>query len=171
MQTLNDLPLIKLEEISGEVTVCLEKNLVEFKRIDEAPWILKKIVSFANETYFSYKGVIYVPEGHIAMAQSQDPNQRIVAPRKLLPWVYAIKNGSVSSLLSFIRTIFSVNIRSYYFLFEYALLKSHELSDMSDLIATGFISTRRSLLGYKKNPDKVLAVLKHLLDKKVSKTV
>jgi len=168
MQKLNNLPQIVLENISDDVTQALET--VTFKTVKEAPWALRMFSSAFNEPYFAYKTIIYVPDGHVAMAQSKEPEQRIIATSKLLPWVYAIKNNSVNTMLDFFYTMTNVTVRSYYFLYEYALLKSHDLPETPELIATGFISTRRNIFTFRRNPDKVLEVLKNLLNSKIVRT-
>jgi hypothetical protein len=169
MLNVNKLPSIQLDTISDDVTTLLENNKIDFKNITDAPWFVRLTSHWFNETYLAYLNTVYVPEGHIAMAQSKEPEQRIIATSKLLPWVYAIKNGSVSSKLQFLHTVLNSATRCYYFLFEYALLKSHELSETPELVATGFISSRRNFIGLRKNPDKLLTILKTLLKNKIIK--
>ena len=170
MIKLNNLPNIKLETISDDVTELLNKNQIQFKSMSEAPWWLRTFSTTFNELYLAYKHTIYVPAGHVALATSKSPQDRIVATSKLLPWVFAIKYKSVSSLLNFLYTIFNTKIRNYYFLFEYGLLKSHDIKEISDLIVIGFISTRKTIFLTKKNPDKILLTLKDLLQTKVDRT-
>lgn len=168
MLKYNELPLIKLDEISSDVTACLNDSKVDFKTFKDAPWLIQKFSSIFSESYVAYKNTIYVPEGHVAMAVSKNFQDRIIATSKLLPWVYAIKNGSVSSVYNFLYTMFSVKVRGYYFLFEYAMLKSHEIEELPELITTGFISSRRTCLGFKRDPDYVLASLRETLNSKIS---
>ena len=167
---IDKLPNITLADISTEVTDCLENSNILFKTMEEAPWWLRKFSSLYNEYYLAYKGVLYVSSGHIALATSKNPQDRIIATSKLLPWVYAIRNGSVSSVFKFLQTMFNIEVRSYYFLFEFALLKSHELSEIPELVATGFLSSRKNILGFSKDPDKTVRVLKRLLDTKIVKS-
>ena len=66
----------------------------------------------------------------------------------------------------------SSSIRSYYFLYEFSLLKAQEIpTETSDLVAVGFISTRRNFFGFKKNPEKLLKILKSLLNTKIAKII
>jgi hypothetical protein len=167
MLKVKDLPKIDLESVSLEVTKLLEENKVQFKSIEEAPRIIKKLSIFCNDLYISYKDTVYVPVGHVDVAQSKDAKDRVIATSKLIPWVYAVKNGSVSTIPNLLNTLFSTQVRSYYFLYEYALLKSHDLPEIPELVATGFISTRRNFLGFRKNSDKVLLVLKAMLASKI----
>ena len=164
---LNSLPNITLSEVSTDVETMLEK--IVFKSIDEAPWWLRFFSNTYNEFYLSYKDTVYVPNGHLAIATAKEPNQRLIATSKILPWVYAIKNGSVSSPHKFLQTVFNVEVRSYYFLFEFAFLKAHELEDLPELIAAGFLSSRKNILGIKKDPDNVIHVLKSLLATKINR--
>jgi hypothetical protein len=110
-----------------------------------------------------------VPEGHVYLATSKSENERIIASSKLLPWIYAIKNGSVSTVFNFLYTMLSTEIRAYYFLFEYALLKSHEIPEIPEMVAAGFLSTRKTVILTTKDSDKVLKVLKTLLNTKIYK--
>ena len=167
MLKINDLPKIDLESISSEVTRLLREDKVQFKSMEEAPWFIKKLSVFCNDLYIGYKDTVYVPIGHEDVAQSKDAKDRVIAASKLIPWVYAVRNGSVSTLFGLLNTLFSTQIRSYYFLYEYALLKSHELPEIPELVATGFISTRRNFFGVRKNPDKVLVILKAMLASKI----
>ena len=167
MLKIKDLPNIDLETISSEVSKLLEENKVQFKSMGEAPWIVRKLSVFCNDLYIGYKDTVYVPDGHVDVAQSKDAKDRVIAASKLIPWVYAVKNGSVSTMFNLLNTLFSTQVRSYYFLYEYALLKSHDLPEIPELVATGFISTRRNFLGFRKNSDKVLLVLKAMLASKI----
>ena len=169
MQKINELPNITLEDIGREVTLCLDDQQVQFKVISESSWAVRVFSKLFSEFYFAYKNTIYVPEGHVALAQSTVEHNRVIATSKLLPWVYAIKNGSVNTIPNFLYTMFNTNVRCYYFLFEFALLKSHDLVDTPELVAMGFISTRRNFLGIKKNPDNILKELKKLLEDKIVK--
>ncbi len=169
MLKVKDLPLIRLDEIGEDVIKLLKENKVQFKGLGEAPKLLQKFSNIYAEPYIAYKDTIYVPNGHIDAAQSKDHNQRIIATSKILPWVYAIKNGSVSSWHSFLFTMFTA-VRYYYFLYEFSLLKAHNLpADTADLIAIGFISTRKNILGLKKNEDKILTTVKGLLQTKIDR--
>lgn len=167
---LNNLPNIELSEISTEVTACLEAGKVVFKSMEEAPWWIRKFSNIYSEYYLAYKNTLYVAVGHVAIATSKNPTDRIIATSKLLPWVYAIKNGSVSSLFKFLQTMFSIEVRSYYFLFEFAMLKAHELPEIPELIATGFLSSRKNALGMKRNPEKIALILKRLIRDKIERT-
>lgn len=170
MLNIKDLPVIELGSIGEDVDVLLKDGKIKFRALEEAPKLLQLFSSLYCEPYIAYKDTIYVPLGHVEAAQSKEPNQRIIATSKLLPWVYAIKNGSVSSYFTFIRSMVNASIRSYYFLFEFSLLKAHEIPrETADLVAVGFISTRRNLFGFKRNPDKLLKILKTLLQTKVAK--
>lgn len=169
IKQIDKLPNITLADISTEVTSALESNNILFKSMEEAPWWLRKFSSIYNEYYLAYKNTLYVSSGHIALATSKNPQDRIIATSKLLPWVYAVRNGSVSSVYKFLQTMFNIEVRSYYFLFEFALLKSHELSEIPELVATGFLSSRRNMLGFRKNPEKVVKILKRLLNDKIVK--
>lgn len=169
MLKIKDLPKIELNGIGSEVDQLLKDSQIQFRSLHEAPGPLRWFSKIYNEPYLAYKNIIYVPEGHVEAAQSKEFNQRIIATSKLLPWIFAIKNGSVSSWYTFLSTMCS-QIRNYYFLYEFALIKSHELpQDTSDLIAVGFISTRKNLFGIKRNPEKVLYNLKALLQSKVER--
>ncbi len=166
---INNLPNIALSQISSDVETLLSENKIVFKAIEEAPWWLRQFSKLYNEFYLAYKNTIYVPSGHLAIATAKEPNQRLIATSKILPWVYAIKNGSVSSFYKFLQTTFNVEIRSYYFLFEFAFLKAHEMEDLPELIAAGFLSSRKNILGIKKNPDSVIVILKNLLATKIDR--
>ena len=167
---INKLPNIILSDISGDVTKLLEANKVIFKPMEEAPWWIRKFSNIYSEYYLAYKNTLYVAVGHVAIATSKNPTDRIIATSKLLPWVYAIKNGSVSSLFKFLQTMFSIEVRSYYFLFEFAMLKAHELPEIPELIATGFLSSRKNALGMKRNPEKIALILKRLIRDKIERT-
>ena len=169
MLNINKLPKIKLEDIAEEVSDLVVNSKIQFKDISEAPWLIKKLAQKTNNLYIAYKDSIYVPEGHTALATSKYDRDRVIATSKLLPWVYAIKNGSVSSISEFLYTIFNSNIRGYYFLFEYALLKSHGLSELADTIATGFVSTRKTIFFTNKNPETLVKILKNILQTKINK--
>jgi hypothetical protein len=170
MLNVKTLPLISLDDIGDEVDKLLKDGKIQFKGLGEAPKFVQWCSNRYIEPYIAYKDTIYVPNGHIEAAQSKDPNQRIIATSKLLPWVYAIKNGSVSSYYTLIRSISDASIRSYYFLYEFCLLKAHNIpKDTSDLVAVGFISTRKGLFGFKHNPDKLLKTLKTLLNTKINR--
>jgi hypothetical protein len=169
MLSIKELPVIELDNLGDEVDTLLRDGKIKFKALEEAPKLLQLFSSIYCEPYIGFKDTIYVPIGHIEAAQSKEPNQRIIATSKLLPWVYAIKNGSVSSYLNFLRSMINASIRSYYFLFEFSLLKAHEIpTETADLVAVGFISTRRNMLGFKRNPDKLLKILKSLLQSKIA---
>jgi len=169
MLNINKLPVIKLEQVGEDVSSILSNNTVQFKNMSEAPWFIKKLSSFCNDLYLGYKGIIYVPIGHLDVAMSKNPQDRVVASSKLIPWAYAIKNGSVSSITDLLYMLFNTKVRSYYFMFEYALLKSHDIPEVPELVATGFLSTRRNWFGLKKNPDKVLKVMKEVLASKIDR--
>jgi hypothetical protein len=49
------------------------------------------------------------------------------------------------------------------------LLKAHEIPELPELIAFGFIGTRRNKFGFKRNSDKTLEILKEIIDTKVEK--
>jgi len=166
---INNLPNITLSDISSDVVKLLEENKIVFKSMPEAPFWLRTFSKSYNELYIAYKNTLYVNPGHVALATSKIEQDRIIATSKLLPWVYAIKNGSVSSLFKLLQTIFNIQIRSYYFLFEFSLLKSHELQEIPELIAMGFLSSRKNMFGFKRNPDEVILVLKELLATKINK--
>lgn len=167
MQTVNNLPQISLDSVGVQVETLIRENKVIFKHMAEAPWVIKKLSLIFEELYMAYKNVIYVPEGHVAIANSQSPNDKIIATSKVLPWVFAVQNGSVSSLWQLLHTLTDTDIRGYYFLYEYALLKAHEVREIPDLITLGFASTRRTKFLWRKNPDVVLQSLKTLLATKV----
>jgi len=166
---ISKLPNIALSEISTDVAKLLDENKIIFKPLEEAPWWLRQFSKLYHEYYLSYKNVLYVPSTHIVLATAKESSKRIIATSKVLPWVYAIKNGSVSSLYKFLQTIFNIKIRSYYFLYEFALLKSHEVEEVPDLIAAGFMSSRRNIFGIRKDPDKVIIILKALLASKINR--
>lgn len=167
MSNLSNLPVINLSDISNDVTALLDANKIDFLPIEAAPWLLRKFSERYNEYYLAYKNIIYVATGHVAIATSTVSQDRVIATSKILPWVYAIKNGSVASPYKFLRTMFNSEIRSYYFLFEFAFLKCHELQEVPELVATGFLSTRKNILGFKKNPDKLVKLLKSLISTKI----
>ena len=172
MLSIKELPVIELDHMGEEVDVLLKDGKIKFKGLGEAPRFLQWFSNNFAEPYIAYKDTIYVPAGHVEAAQSKDPNQRIIATSKLLPWVYAIKNGSVQSYYSFLCSMLSSSIRSYYFLYEFSLLKAQEIpTETSDLVAVGFISTRRNFFGFKKNPEKLLKILKGLLNTKIAKII
>lgn len=164
---LNNLPQIDLETISSDVDSTLDSGKVDFKSLQDASWWLKAFSKLYGEYYFAYKNIIYVPEAHVSLATSQDNQTRVIATSKVLPWVYAIRNDSVSSIFKFLHTMLNIEIRSYYFLFEFSMLKSHDIQDIPELIATGFLSSRKTFLGIRHNPEKVVKILKQLLREKI----
>jgi hypothetical protein len=166
---LSKLPIIKLSDINDDVTALLESNGVDFKPMEAAPWWIRKFSERYCEYYIPYKQTLYVATGHIAIATSEVSQDRVIATSKILPWVYAIKNGSVSSLYKFLRTMFNSEIRCYYFVYEFVFLKCHELQEVPELVATGFLSTRKNILGFKKNPDDLVDILRKLLATKVNR--
>lgn len=166
---ISKLPNITLSDISADVAKLLDENKIVFKPLEEAPWWLRKFSALYHEYYFSYKNTLYVAPGHIALATSKKSTDRIIATSKVLPWVYAIKNKSCSSIFNFLNTMLNTEIRSYYFLFEFSMLKAHDVPEIPDLIAIGFLSSRKGLFGEQKNPNEVMRVLKHLLATKVNK--
>jgi hypothetical protein len=169
MLNIKELPVIQLDVIGEEVSALLIDSKIQFKGLGEAPKLLQWFSNVYAEPYIAFKGAIYVPAGHVEAAQSKDPIQRIIATSKLLPWVYAIKNGGVSSYYTFFNTMLKSSLRCYYFLYEFSLLKAHEIpGDTSDLVVVGFISTRRNFLGFRKNPETLLKTLKSLLRTKIS---
>lgn len=168
MLKINDLPNIALDNIGEDVDQLIKNNKLQFRALIQAPKLLKLISEVFCEPYIAYKDTIYVPLGHIEAAQSKEPGQRIIATSKLLPWAFAIKNGSLSSWWSLLYTITNSTIRNYYFLYEFSLLKAHELpADTSELVAIGFVSTRRNIFLFKKNPDKLLRNMKTLIHTKI----
>lgn len=171
MLKLNQLPSINLECLASDVTSCLDDHQIAFKAFDEAPKLVKILSKIFNEPYLALGNTIYVPDDHVVLVSSENTTYRIIATSKLLPWVYAIKNESVKSMLSLFKMLSNTEVRCYYFLFEYALLRSHDLNaSVSDDITTGFISTRKTWLGFKKDPEEVLQVLKNTLAQKVKST-
>ena len=167
-KAISNLPNIVLSDIHAEIETLLSTKKIHFVLMDEAPWWIRQFSKVYNEFYLSYKDTVYIPKAHVALIVSKEPNQRLISTSKVLPWVYAIKNGSVSSFYKFLQTIFIVEIRSYYFLFEFGFLKAHEVEDLPELIAVGFLSSRRNILGVKKSPDKVSNILKELLRTKIN---
>ena len=169
LNKLNELPNITLSDISSDIVKLLEQNKIEFKSITEAPWWIRAFSNLYKEPYLAYKNALYVGHGHVALATSKNSTDRIIATSKLLPWAYAIKNNSVSSVFKFLQTMLNVKIRGFYFLYEFSFLKAHDIPEIPDLIAIGFLSSRRNILGYRKDPDKVARILKSLLANKINK--
>ncbi len=167
--TVDKLPNICLESLSSDIVNLLEKNKITFQSMEEAPWYIKLLSKIYNEHYLSYKNTLYVNSGHIVLATSKEPKERVIASSKLLPWAYAIKNDSVSSIWKLLQLIFNIQLRSYYFLYELSLLKAHNLDNISELMLMGFVSTRKNIFGFKRNPNKIINNLKVLLGTKVNK--
>ena len=172
MLNINDLPEIKLEGIAEEVDNLLINKAFDFKMMAEAPILIKVFSKFFNEDYIAYKTTIYAHHGHISLAKSQNESDRIIATSKILPWVYIIKNNRCSNILTLLHTLSNTMIRSYYFLYEYAILQSHTIDkDVSELIAMGFVSSRKNIVGMRKNPDKLLETIRTLLQTKITKPI
>ena len=67
----SNLPNISLSEIGEDVSRLLETNKVNFVPMEDAPWWIRKFSERYNEYYLSYKGILYVATGHIAIATSK----------------------------------------------------------------------------------------------------
>jgi hypothetical protein len=169
MMTLNKLPLIDLECLGKDVLSDLNGDKISFMPIEKASWMLRRFSVIFNEPYFAYKYNIYIPPGHLALATSDDIGDKILANSKLLPWVYAIKNGSVASFISFIYSFLNIETRLYYFCIEYALLRFHQNPEISNTVTTDFLSTRKNILGITKNPNIILNKLKQIGNDKIVK--
>ncbi len=161
------LPQINLESLSDDVQTTLKTCNITFKELSDAPWFVKLLSNIYTEPYIAYKTIIYVPNQHVSLAKSLNPTDRICATSKILPWVFAIKNNTTLSLKTLINIITSLNTRSYYFMYEFSLLKAHDIKDISDLVAIGFLSTRKNIFGRRINPDTVFDTLKYILNTKI----
>ena len=169
LKIVNSFPDIKLTEISSDVSDMVANKKLSFAPIGEAPRMVRVLAWLFNETYISYKNIVYIPAGHVTLASSANNTDRVVATSKLLPWTYAVKHNRVNDFKSLFTLLSDVETRSYYFIYEYALLKAHEIPELPELIAFGFIGTRRNKFGFKRNSDKTLGILKEIINTKVEK--
>lgn len=167
MLNINQLPLINTVTLGKDIPAGMIDTMIIFKTIERAPWFLRVFSKFFKEDYMAYKETIYTPTDHLALATSDDLGQRTIATSKLLPWVYAIRHGSVPSLLPFIYTMLNTQVRLYYFIFEYVLLNIHENSEVPRLAMSEFLSTRRNIWGTYKNPNSLLVMFKQIFFKKL----
>jgi len=166
MKNINNLPKINPENIGQDVLSSLATEKIIFKTVEEAPWFLKQLSKTFNEPYFAYKKTIYVPVDHIILAKSENNDNKFIANAKLIPWVYAINNGSVSSLLSTSIVLLNEDIRIYYYIFEIILINSYN-PVISKIINTKFFNSRKTIWGTVKNSDKLIQTLTRLSRDKI----
>lgn len=88
---------------------------------------------------------------HFKMATSTNESDRTVATAKLLPWVMAIRDGHLTTIIDTWKFLHSYKLQAKYFVYEYGFLKASD-NTFAEMILAGFIGSRKSFLGFKKIP-------------------
>jgi hypothetical protein len=131
------------------------EDILDFKMLSEAPWFIR-LLSRGN--YCAYGTTIYVPSLHLELIKSKHDEDRGLATAKILPYVMAIHDNDSISFTKFLELMFSTRYQAHYFIYEFLFLKmvNHQFKEV---ILTGFLTSRRNILGFKRTFESVEAYI------------
>lgn len=132
--------------VTGEVS-----DSLDFKVISDAPWFVRLL---SRGAYCAYGTTVYVPSMHLELMKSKHDEDRGLATAKVLPYIMAIHDNDSISVTKFLSLMFNTRYQAHYFVYEFLFLKmvNHQFKEV---ILTGFLTSRRNILGFKRTFESV----------------